>query len=208
MSTSEGLVLIKEAKGRGRDVYMHPDGLPRLGPSKVLPSGVKVSAEWRHPLLRDRVRGVWYPDLVGKIRKYPKTLEDFQATQKRASEAAKRTWERGLMAPKGLPRGWGRDMEKLAKAKEAGKQDAERILKIMVEKEMIDTDQMGDTALREALEIVRSRSADGKHVYPARERLQASKIVLEYTKAKPAAKQEIKVNTAEAWLESLVRSGE
>lgn len=56
-----------------------------------------------------------------------------------------------------------------------------------------DADEMASEALQEALTVMRSPST--KQV-----KLQAAKLVLEYTKAKPAAKSEITVNKAEEWL--------
>lgn len=59
-------------------------------------------------------------------------------------------------------------------------------------------EQMARAALTEAFAIVMSPMGDGK------ERLAAIRTVLEWTKAKPATKTDLKLSTAEKWLEEVV----
>jgi hypothetical protein len=56
--------------------------------------------------------------------------------------------------------------------------------------------------------VVRSKAKDPlrdgeDYVYPVAERLKAAKLVLEFTKAKPAAKNELTIQRAEDFLEDL-----
>ena len=53
-------------------------------------------------------------------------------------------------------------------------------------------------ALQTAVEVMRTPAAD-------RERLSAARLVLEFTEAKPAAKSEVTLHQAEAWLEELAK---
>lgn len=59
--------------------------------------------------------------------------------------------------------------------------------------------EMANEALKTALSVMRGP------VVP-KDKLSAAKLVLEYTKAKPAMKQDITVSTAEAWLEEVIKA--
>jgi len=61
----------------------------------------------------------------------------------------------------------------------------------------IPEDQMAKTALREAFVIAMSP-------LQAQTRLAAIRMVLEFTKSKPAAKTDLTLNSAEAWLKAVV----
>ena len=58
---------------------------------------------------------------------------------------------------------------------------------------LIDADDMAKEALHEALSIMRMEIAQ-------KDRLAAARLVLDFTKAKPAQKTELTVNKAEEWL--------
>lgn len=60
-----------------------------------------------------------------------------------------------------------------------------------------DADAQAREALHKALEVMRMP-------LPAKDLLAAARLVLDFTKAKPAQKQEITVNTAEEWLQAVV----
>lgn len=61
-----------------------------------------------------------------------------------------------------------------------------------------DADDMARAALHEALVVMRGPTT-------AKDKLTAARLVLDFTKAKPASKQEIQVSTAEAWLEEVTQ---
>lgn len=63
-------------------------------------------------------------------------------------------------------------------------------------KQKIDLESAAEEALTEALTVMRGPIA-------AKEKLAAARLVLDFTKAKPATKSEVTVNSAEEWLKSL-----
>ena len=96
--------------------------------------------------------------------------------------------------PKGTPDGY--TLEMITPIREQAKKDAERIVSIMSKEYQIE-DEYALEALRTAVEIMREPGQN-------RDRLTAARMVLDFTKTKPAAKSEITVGKAEAYLESLL----
>ena len=62
-------------------------------------------------------------------------------------------------------------------------------------------DPRAEEALETAVEIMRTPVHN-------RDRLQAAKLILDFTKVKPVAKSEVTLNNAEAFLSSLLDEGE
>jgi hypothetical protein len=96
--------------------------------------------------------------------------------------------------PKGTPDGY--TLEAITPIRKKAKQDAERIVAIMAEENKID-DVYAIEALKAAVEIMREPGQN-------RDRLTAARMVLDFTKTKPAAKSEVTIGKAEAFLESLL----
>lgn len=94
--------------------------------------------------------------------------------------------------PQGTPDGY--TLDAITPIRKQAKADAERIVKIMAEE--ID-DIYAVEALRAAVEIMREPGQN-------RDRLTAARMVLDFTKTKPASKQELIVGKAEEFLESLL----
>lgn len=71
-------------------------------------------------------------------------------------------------------------------------------VKPMVDKvsEKLNLDQYASEALLDVVATMRSATS-------AKDKLAAAKLVLDFTMAKPAAKQDIKVSSAEDWLKSI-----
>jgi len=96
--------------------------------------------------------------------------------------------------PQGTPDGY--TLEAITPIREQAKKDAERIVAIMAEDNKID-DVYAIEALKAAVEIMREPGQN-------RDRLTAARMVLDFTKTKPAAKSEVTIGKAEAFLESLL----
>jgi len=96
--------------------------------------------------------------------------------------------------PQGTPDGY--TLEAITPIREQAKRDAERIVAIMAEDNQID-DVYAIEALKAAVEIMREPGQN-------RDRLTAARMVLDFTKTKPAAKSEVTIGKAEAFLESLL----
>ena len=76
------------------------------------------------------------------------------------------------------------------------KKEAQQLVKIMTEKYDIQ-DEYAQEALTTAVEVMR---VPGE----TRERLAAARLVLDFTKSRPAAKQEVTIGKAEEFLSSLL----
>ena len=87
------------------------------------------------------------------------------------------------LTPRGLKRCW-------TIARRRAKEDMEKIKKV------VDLDSAAEEALETTLVIMR---APGKKEL----QLKAARQILDFTKAKPVAKSEVTINTAEDWLASL-----
>ena len=96
--------------------------------------------------------------------------------------------------PKGTPDGY--TLKQISPIRKKAKEDAERIVKIMAKENEID-DIYAVEALKAAVEIMREPGQN-------RDRLTAARMVLDFTKTKPAAKSEVTIGKAEQFLESLL----
>lgn len=100
--------------------------------------------------------------------------------------------------PQGVPDGHTKESIKPIRLK--AKKDAKKVVAIMTEKYNIE-DEYQKEALTTAVEVMR---LDGQ----ARERLAAARLVLDFTKSKPAAKSDISISKAEDFLASLLNEEE
>jgi hypothetical protein len=96
--------------------------------------------------------------------------------------------------PRGVPDGYRKEQIEPIRAKE--KRKAERLVNIMAEKYNIE-DEYAKKALVTAVEVMNM-------VGETRERLAAARLVLDFTKQKPASKNEVALTKAEDFLASLV----
>jgi len=96
--------------------------------------------------------------------------------------------------PVGVPDGYRKQM--IEPIREREKQNAKEIVSVMADKFGIE-DNYATEALEAAVEILR---VPGE----TRERLAAARLVLDFTKQKPASKNELSVSRAEQFLEALI----
>ena len=96
--------------------------------------------------------------------------------------------------PKGTPDGYSKSQIEPIRAE--AKKEAQQLVKIMTEKYDIQ-DEYAQEALTTAVEVMR---VPGE----TRERLAAARLVLDFTKSRPAAKQEVTIGKAEEFLSSLL----
>jgi len=96
--------------------------------------------------------------------------------------------------PRGVPDGYRKEQIEPIRARE--KRKAERLVNIMAEKYDIE-DEYAKKALVTAVEVMNM-------VGETRERLAAARLVLDFTKQKPASKNEVALTKAEDFLASLV----
>lgn len=107
-------------------------------------------------------------------------------------EKARKT--RAQTTPYDKPKDWTKT--EYAIFLEQARTEAKRIYKIMKAEGLIPENEMAAKSLEAAFEMVTSNMA-------ARDKLQAIRTVLEYTKQKPASKSDITLKTAEDFLDEL-----
>jgi len=100
--------------------------------------------------------------------------------------------------PKGVPDGYRKDT--IAPLREQAKKDAKKVVEIMSDKYNIE-DEYQKEALATAVEVMRL-------VGETRERLAAARLVLDFTKSKPASKSDVSISKAEDFLASLLQEDE
>ncbi len=100
--------------------------------------------------------------------------------------------------PKGVPDGYRK--ETIEPLRKKAKEEAKKVTKIMSEKYNIEDDYQKE-ALSTAVEIMRL-------VGETRERLAAARLVLDFTKSKPASKSDVSISKAEDFLASLLNEDE
>tara|TARA_R110002096_G_scaffold202285_2_gene386956 strand:+ start:2446 stop:2952 length:507 start_codon:yes stop_codon:yes gene_type:complete len=118
--------------------------------------------------------------------------------QTEEGRALRRQWSTKKRKNPGRPQGTpdGYTLEAITPIRKQAKQDAERIVTIMAKENEIE-DVYAIEALKAAVEIMREPGQN-------RDRLTAARMVLDFTKTKPAAKSEVTIGKAEAFLESLL----
>jgi len=136
--------------------------------------------------------GLKHPQKAPKtnyFRELGKTPEGRALRAKWAKERNKSTGR-----PVGVPDGYRKQM--IEPIREREKQNAKEIVSVMADKFGIE-DNYATEALEAAVEILR---VPGE----TRERLAAARLVLDFTKQKPASKNELSVSRAEQFLEALI----
>lgn len=158
-----------------------------------------------HPLLAERPRGVFYPDLVGKVPGYPKTQETFdaRATMKRRIHEYNAA---GTTSRDGIPNGWTRQEATAARLKAA--EQAKRIVDKMIEEKVFAPDCKEAREAMEALvAVVRAKKLrpddKGSPLVPLSEVTKASKTILEFTQRKPLTSSAVTIKSAEDWLDEI-----
>lgn len=96
--------------------------------------------------------------------------------------------------PKGVPDGYRK--KTIEPLREREHQFARKVVDIMADKMGVE-DEYAKEALVTAVEVMRTPGE-------TRERLSAARLVLDFTKQKPASKNELSIAKAEAFLESLI----
>jgi len=99
---------------------------------------------------------------------------------------------------RGVPDGYRK--HEIEPIREKAKKEAEEVVQIMSEKYNIE-DEYSKEALKTAVEVMR---VPGE----TRERLAAARLVLDFTKSRPASKSEVTIGKAEEFLASLLTEDE
>jgi len=158
----------------------------------------------RHPAYAGRPRGVWYPDLVGVVPGYPKTLEIWQKKSDicRARIIALNASDNPPTRA-GVPDGWAGAKGRALRAAVAAGPRSKEIVDAMIDKGMVKDpdDERVVKALTVTVEILEAKDEETfKPLYTAKDRLSAARLLCDFLKAKPASKIEASVTKAEDFL--------
>ena len=141
------------------------------------------------------------PSKVGQGKhpqKAPKNNYFANLMKTEEGRALRREWSnkprKNAGRPKGVPDGYRKEQIEPIRAKV--KAEAKQVVKIMA-KEFNIEDEYAKTALETAVEVMRM-------VGDNRERVAAARLVLDFTKQKPASKSEVALSKAEDFLASLI----
>lgn len=104
-------------------------------------------------------------------------------------------WERGRKA--GVP--WAWKSKDFAVVKEAVEKEVDKLMEILEKKDLLPDDDMAKEALRETCVVLRTTGS-------FETKLRAARLILDFTKQKPASKAEVQISAAEKWLADLAMS--
>ena len=141
------------------------------------------------------------PSKVGQGKhpqKAPKNNYFVTLMQTEEGRALRRKWSRkprkNAGRPRGVPDGYSKEQIEPIRAKV--KTEAQKVVEIMAKEYDIE-DEYAKAALETAVEVMRM-------VGDNRERVAAARLVLDFTKQKPASKSEVALSKAEDFLSSLI----
>lgn len=141
------------------------------------------------------------PSKVGQGKhpqKRPKSNYFATLMQTEEGRALRREWStrprKNAGRPKGVPDGYRK--EQIEPIREKAKVESKRIVEIMAKEHNIE-DEYAKAALETAVEVMRVPG-------DTRERIAAARLVLDFTRSKPAAKNELSISKAEDFLASLI----
>ena len=133
-----------------------------------------------------------FPQKAPKKNYFSTLMETEEGRALRKSWSTKKRIRTGR--PRGVPDGYRK--EQIEPIRAEAKKEAERLVNIMADKFNIE-DDYAKKALATAVEVMTV-------VGETRERLAAARLVLDFTKQKPASKNEIALSKAEDFLASLL----
>lgn len=154
----------------------------------------------RHPFLEGKDKKVWHPEAVGIVPRYAKTAEAFKKRQEHGSRNMAAVKASGReFSRRGVPDGFARRREGVESFTALAKHEAARIMTYLRKEDLLvePDNEIANDALKVAIELSRNPSV------PPQLHLAAAKVVLEYTRAKPAQKSEVTLRTAESFLDDI-----
>lgn len=163
----------------------------------------------RHPAMKGKERGVWHPELAGKVPGYPRSEEAFQLAAERCRAMVTKANAAGTAKRIGIPNGWGGTKRRamLEAMRTEAREEAKEIVATMKKEGILPADDpRGDEAIEYAIGVVRAPEASGgRAVYTVKDKLAAAKLVAEFCKTKPVTRQQTTLETAEDFLSQLAK---
>jgi hypothetical protein len=151
---------------------------------------------------------LYHPELVGVVPGYPGTHEAWTERRDKAKARFTERQKAGVMTRKGSVVGAAHLRQAIADSRKWREIEGRLIVAKMIEKDLIETpvhidlvdvadNEAAMSALALCVAVVRSDT------YSVRERLEAARTTLNFTKSKPVQKVENTIRTAEDWLSGL-----
>jgi hypothetical protein len=109
----------------------------------------------------------------------------------------------GIANRAGVPDGWAGRKKEAGEVRARAKIEAKKAVQMMIAEGLVEKpeDPRVEQALEVNVEIMLARSeTDGQPVYEARERISASRVILDFLKARPASRIDARVTKAEDFL--------
>jgi len=154
------------------------------------------------------VPAVWHPELVGKIRGYPKTQETFDRKQAIMRQQILLYNAEGITGRNGVPDGWAGKKALINEINAASEADAKAAVDELEELGRFEPDNVESRAiLEEAFKVVYAEKHTPEEapvpLYAVKDRLAAMKMIWEVVQKKPLSRQEVGVTKAEDFLAAL-----
>ena len=145
--------------------------------------------------------GVWHPELVGRIRNYPKTAEAYAERIARLKSLTDKARAEGTLTRRGVPDGWRGRKADLETLRRNSVTVAERLVASVSPAPATLDDERAELAMTYALSVVLNPSV------VTSVRLQVAKIILPFLLAPPARKAALAaVGDPVALLEAFARA--
>lgn len=166
------------------------------------------AAKRRHPLLRARPKGVWYPDLVDVVYGYPKTQEAWQKRSDLMRQQVKLYNAEGITFRSGVPDGWAGKKTLIKQIKDASDREAVELVEdLIVTKRFIPDNAESQLILQEALGIIVAEKHTPEQapvpLYNVKDRLTAMKMAWDVVQRKPVSTSLVAETSAEDFLKAL-----
>ena len=178
------------------------DGQPKRQPVRTKSRG--------HPFFtKDRPRGFYYPEAVGVVPGYPKTLETWLERQAIMRQQVKLYNAEGIARRTGVPDGYAGRREDLRRYRKQAAAEAKAVMKGLVKMDLIDHENKDDPRveqmLQAAVEIVVTKDDAGRYIDGTAVRVAAINTLLKYLKAPPPATNKVVLSKAEDFLAELAK---
>ena len=164
----------------------------------------------RHPLLRDRPKGQWYPDLVGKVPGYFKTYEAWKKASDLMRQQVKLYNAEGITGRSGVPDGWAGKKSLINEIVTKATNEAADIVADLIEEGRFKPDNReARIAMEECVAIIQAEKHTPEQMpvklYSVKDRQAAINTVLAFTQRKPVSAT-VTSDRAEDWLDNLANS--
>ncbi len=166
------------------------------------PTNERKRSKRGHPALAGWPIGIWCPAAAGKMRGYPLTQEGYDRRIAALRQNHRTAKEAGKLTRLGVPNGWAGKKDELTTLRRNSQTAAERLIDDMTTLDMMPPpgetdDDLAREALQAAAEIAFNPAGE------AAARLRAVRLLLTFTRPKPAGRTAVGFVDGMAFLNGL-----